>query len=245
MSVTKPFKRTCRQLVDGTYQSSGNGRYVRHPLFASDPVHYIRAFEILQKDVLELFDFVEPSDVNQACYSYRIHDLHTRACIEVEANCKAIMADNGYPKAGDWNMSDYRKLNTTHRLSSYQIQFPVWHGTYHTRTPFASWKGAGRLEWYQAYNEAKHSRHENFKTANFRNLLDAVAGLVALLASQFITADFGQSYFVAESDSTDFEYAIGGYFRVKLADDWPAADRYDFDWQLLKNDPKPFQTLIF
>jgi hypothetical protein len=35
MSVTKPFKRTVRQLSDGSYQQSGNGQYVRHPLFAN------------------------------------------------------------------------------------------------------------------------------------------------------------------------------------------------------------------
>jgi hypothetical protein len=42
MSVTKPFKRTVRQLSDGSYQQGGNGQYVRHPLFANATSHYLR-----------------------------------------------------------------------------------------------------------------------------------------------------------------------------------------------------------
>jgi hypothetical protein len=58
----------------------------------------------MQKDLLELFDFIEPDDKNQDVYSYRIHARHMRAAIEVEANCKAILAEDGYAKPSDWNM---------------------------------------------------------------------------------------------------------------------------------------------
>lgn len=191
MPVAKSFKRTCRQLADGSYEN--NSEYVRHPQFASAPQQYIRAFGIVQKDLLELFDYVEPSDINQQCYSYRIHELLTRVCIEVEANCTAILSENGYASPGNWNMGDYKKLETTHHLSSYQVRLPIWYGTNHTRTPFLEWKTGAQLPWYQAYNQTKHSRHENFHLGNFQVLLDSVCGLVALLASQFINDDFGQT----------------------------------------------------
>ena len=74
---------------------------------------YIRAFLLIQKDLLELFDYVEPADQNLDCYSYRIHELHMRACIEVEAHCKAILSENNYvnpDKSSEWwNVKDYRK----------------------------------------------------------------------------------------------------------------------------------------
>jgi hypothetical protein len=35
-----------------------------HPKFAVDPHHYVRAFLVLQKDLLELFDYIEPADKN-------------------------------------------------------------------------------------------------------------------------------------------------------------------------------------
>lgn len=68
MPVTRPFRRTFRQLADGTYRDSGNGQYVTHPKYAVAPGQYVRAYLLLQKNLLELFDYVEPSDVNLSCY---------------------------------------------------------------------------------------------------------------------------------------------------------------------------------
>jgi len=248
MPIARPYRRTCRQLADGSYANSGNGRYVSHPAFAVAGRQYIRAFMLLQKDILELFDYVEPSDINLPCYSYRIHELHMRACIEIEANCKAILSENNYVKAGDLDMRDYRKLNTTHHLSSYEVRMPLWHGNQHTRTPFAAWAGGGRLlDWYQAYNAAKHDRHNEFSRANFANLLQAISGLIAVVSAQFHTHDFLPAVFGTEYGGPEggFDTAIGGYFHVKFPTDWPIAERYEFDWRTLENDPDPFQVLTF
>lgn len=107
-----------------------------HPQFANSPGHDVRAFLLILKDLQELFDYVEPGDENLPCYSYRIHALLLRSCIEVEANCKAILKENGYTKASDMNMGDYKKVNTTHHLSSYEIKIPHWNGAKGIRTPF-------------------------------------------------------------------------------------------------------------
>ncbi len=246
LPLARPFRRTCRQFVDGKYSGGGRTDYIRHLKFARTPQQYIRAFLLIQKDLLELFDYVEPSDVNLKCYSYRIHELHTRTCIEIEANCKAILGENGYTKAGNWNMDDYRKLNATHRLSSYQVKLPLWHGNQIMRAPFAPWKASEPLVWYQAYNQTKHDRHEQFEQANFENLLDATFGLVALVSAQFHRKDFSpHDYLVSGDPGEGIDVAIGEYFLVKFPDDWPVADRYEFDWEQLKNEPDPFQSLAF
>ena len=175
MPVDRPFRRTCRQLVDGSYLHNGNGRYVCHSRYAVAGRQYVRAFMLLQKDVLELFDYVEPADINLPCYSYRIHELHMRTCIEVEAHCKAILSENSYRgNSNDWTMNDYRKLDRTHHLSSYEVRMPLWHGARHTRPPFAAWAANGALPWYQAYNAAKHDRHNQFASANFDSLVEAL-----------------------------------------------------------------------
>jgi hypothetical protein len=145
MPIDRPYRRTCRQFADGSYDEGGRSLYIEHPKFANSPQQYIRAFLLIQKDLLELFDFVEPSDKNLNCFSYRIHELHTRTCIEIEANCKAILTENGYAKSGNLNMPDYKKLNATHRLSSYEIKLPLWHGTRGTRAPFLPWGSDGGL----------------------------------------------------------------------------------------------------
>jgi hypothetical protein len=245
-----PFRRTCRQFVDGTYANSGKWMYILHPKFAQDPEHYVRAFTLIQKDLFDLFDYIEPSDTNLACYSYRIHALHMRTCIEIEANFKAILRENGYSRSGDWNMNDYKKLEATHLLSAYGIKFPVWQGTANTHMPFAPWASGGTLPWYQAYNEAKHDRHDKFCQANFGNLLDATGGLVVILSAQFYTHDFSPSRpNLALSGfggpPSGYEEAIGGYFHVKFPTTWPSAEQYAFDWQLLGQNADPFQSLTF
>lgn len=167
MSVTQPYRRTCRPFVDGSYTGAGRSGYILHPRFAQSPEHYVRAFLILLKDLQELFDYIELSDNNLGCYSYRIHALLLRACVEVEANCKAILTENGYARGGDWNMNDYKKIDKTHLLSAYEVKVPHWSGTRSIRAPFAAWASGGSLPWYQAYNTTKHDRHSQFDQATF------------------------------------------------------------------------------
>ena len=219
-------------------------------MFANEPEHYVRAFVLIQKDLQDIFEYVEPADANICCYSYRIHALHMRTCIEIEANFKAILVENGYSGPGDWNMKDYSKLEQTHKLSAYECKLPVWRGVQHTRKPFSSWSTGAKLSWYEAYNAAKHDRHDQFPQANFNNLLDAICGLVALLSSQFHTWEFSPSppRLALEGiggPPQGFDSAIGEYFHVKFPTVWPAADQYDFDWPSMKSEPDPFDTLTF
>src|ERR1044072_5929622 len=168
MAISKPYYRTCRQFTDGSYSFSGKAQYIEHPSYAKSPEHYIRAFAILLKDMQVLFDYIEPSDKNHSCYSYRIHELLLRACVEVEANCKGILTENGYSKSGDLNMGDYRKININHRLSSYEVKMPFWHGAQNMRKPFEAWASPSDvLLWYRAYNATKHDRHQSFDSATF------------------------------------------------------------------------------
>jgi hypothetical protein len=247
MSVNRPYRRTCRQFVDGSYTEGGRWAYIIHPKFAKSPGHYVRAFLLLLKDLQELFDYIEPADSNLSCYSYRIHSLLLRACIEVEANCKAILKENGYTKSRDMSMDDYKKINTTHRLSSYQVKVPYWSGTKDTRAPFAVWATGGTLPWYKAYNTTKHDRHVEFEEATFDHLIDACCGVLVILSAQFETNDFspGNTLLALEGPNDGMESGIGEYFRVKFPDDWPQDLRYEFDWQQLKDEPDPFQNIDY
>jgi len=245
MSVTQPYYRTARQLLDGSYKYGGNGRYVLHPLYAKDPKHYVRAYLLLQKDLEEIFDYVEPSDQNLHCYSYRIHELLLRACVEVEANCKAILVENGYSKGKgkDLDMTDYRKIEQSHKLSEFAVRVPTWSGADDLRTPFVAWGAGNPLAWYQAYNATKHDRHTAFRNATFEHMLDAVCGCLIILSAQFIDEDYSSQdvRIVTGGPSDGTSEAIGGYFRVKYPQNWPASDRYDFDWTTLGKQANPFQ----
>ncbi len=252
MAVNKPFRRICRQFTDGSYFEGGNWQYLLHKKFAKDPRHYIRAFQILEQDLDELFNYVEPADINRSTYSHHMQQLLMRTCVEIEANLTAIMRENQYAKKGNLTMIDYKKVNYSHRLSSYEVRLPVWSGSCATRTPYSAWANQGELSWYRAYNKSKHDRHENFHEATFDNLIDAMCGLIVILSAQFHTENYstaekrltiGPGYSYDTDDG--MESAIGNLFRIKFPTDWPNEDRYEFNWNDLKDMDNPFDEFDY
>ena len=111
-----------------------------------------------------------------------------------------------------------------------------------------SWKTDGGLEWYQAYNQPKHDRLNNFEQANLKNLIDAYSGLCVLLSSQFRHVDFqpgpdniqatGYCYFGGG-------FGIGDYLMVDYPDDWKDEEKYDFDWSELIKESNRFEKIDY
>lgn len=254
MTVARPFHRTCRPFSDGTYGGSGGWIYIRHPSYAKEPRHYIQAFLLLQNDLIGLFEYIEPAESNLQTYSHRVQQLLMRTCVEVEANFTAILLENGYAKKGHGNLSmhDYKLINRSHRLSSYEARLPLWRGPQRILRPFAPWAAkSGTLPWYQAYNASKHDRHASFHRATFECLLDAICALVILLSAQFCVETFapgGKPLMTGlyRADPQDgMINALGDYFRVKFADDWPAAERYNFSWPEFDAQADPFANFDY
>ena len=144
-------------------------------------------------------------------------------------------------------MRDYKKINVSHRLSSYEIKLPYWHGSHDIRKPFLSWASGESLPWYKAYNATKHDRHESFHLATFNQMIEAMGGLVITLSAQFYTYDFipGNDLLALQGPNDGMEWAIGDYFRIKFPSDWPTDHQYDFDWQSIEHEPDPFQEFDY
>jgi len=187
MGIGKPFRRTARIFTDDTYFKGGKWKYILHDSYAQNSASFIRSFLLIQKDTRELFDFIKASDQNLCAYSYRIHELLVRACIEIEAIFTAILRENNYQRNDkkNWTVEDYKKIEQSHFLSRFAVKITDWDGNCGKRMPFRAWCQDRSLNWCQAYNRTKHDRHRNFREANFENLVDAVCGLAAVLASQF------------------------------------------------------------
>lgn len=258
MSQMRPFKRAVRTFEDGKYSNSGNWQYLLSADYAKIPQHYIRSFELIQNDLVKLFEYVEPSDQNKKTFSLKIHELLVRTCIEIEANFTAILSENKYTIPKFMKMdSDYCLVDFSHHLSSYEVKLPVWIGSQRIRYPFKNWKDKSndkwyQLDWYTAYNKSKHERYVSYSNATFEMLIDAVCGLVALLSSQFLdesyspaTKAIGLSGNYSYDHDPEFETAIGGYFQVKYPNDWKEADRYGFVWEKIKDQNPIFEEIDY
>lgn len=257
MSITKPFHRNYRPVIKGPNSGYSDWAYIVDPEYAKTPEHYVRAFRIIQKDLMSLFEYVEPSDTNLQTYSFRIHELLIRTCIEVEANFKAILRENIFTPTkrknmdkpeNEWNMNDYQKVNKTHHLDSYIVKLPIWEGEHDSVQPYAEWKDRKTLGWYDVYNQSKHDRQNQFKLANIENLISAVAGLLVLLSSQFKCEDFspGEQSLAINTDSYyTGTVGIGGYFRIEFPNDWGIDEKYDFNWDILKKEKERFGKIDY
>lgn len=245
MAKQIPYYLTVRGMKEGPNSGYSSWAYIRDKSYARDPQHFVRAYLLIQKDLIQLFEYVEPSDLGSTAYSYRIHELLMRTCIEVEANFKAILFANDYrPKHPQWlNMEVYSKVNISHHLSSYEVSLPIWEGASGTFKPFEAWAVRGSIDWYQAYNASKHDRHESFKSANLLVLVTAVAGLLVLMTAQFKTEDFSagpDALLVEGYDYHEWEPTLGSLFRIKYPEDWSEDEIYDFDWAMLSKEDVRF-----
>lgn len=260
MTISKPFYRTVREMKSGPNSGYSGWAYIQDKSYANNPEHYVRALELIQNDLRSLFEFVEPSDENLATYSYRIHALLMRTCIEVEANFKAILEENNFtPPKRSCDMRDYRKVDASHHLSSYRVVLPIWNGSPKIWQPFQAWKssrgqsiqrnqGGTAIAWYRAYNASKHNRQDQFKQANFDNLMQAIAGLLVLVTAQFKDVDFsaGSSSIALEGHGYHpMEASIGSMFRIEYPSDWSSAEQYDFDWSVLNKQTDRFQKFDY
>ena len=141
MPVSKPFHHNVRDMKPGPNSGYSGWAYIEDRDYAQNPAHYTRALLLILDDLRSIFDYVEPSDEGKVAFSYRIHALLMRTCIEIEANFKAILEANTFsPRAGrSLTIRDFRKIDVTHHLSSYEVMLPLWNGVSPPIRPFEPW----------------------------------------------------------------------------------------------------------
>lgn len=246
----KPYHRIFRPMFERD-NSGWNGHvFLNDHSYALNPQAYMRAFNYLQDDIKNLFEYIEPSDKNLSTYSHYIQQLLMRCCVEVEANFKAIFKENKYISRDErnWTMNDYRLINKSHHLDRYIVAFPIWSGIHNKFQPFSEWTISGKsLHWYDAYNKSKHDRQKNMQLANFSNLLYAFSALFVVLTAQFGTETYepGCTFLACGGDDSDYyndmNFGIGNYLGFLSPDNWTEEEKYDFDWNKLKNESERFR----
>ena len=102
-------------------------------------------------------------------------------CINTECEalfkriCKAIDSKNKAANMGHYKPTLLKKFPKMHSTPVHVNQF------LRTVHPFAGWSGSGgRLEWWNAFQDIKYHRSNNFEKANLINTLGALSALLIL-----------------------------------------------------------------
>src|SRR3990167_10206729 len=96
MTISRPYFRICRPDTWGNYDLPNEAYYPLDSRYASDRTNLVRAYHLLEQDLIRIFEYVEPTDANLQTYSHQLYALLLRACTEFESNARAILQANGY-----------------------------------------------------------------------------------------------------------------------------------------------------
>ena len=148
---------------------------------------------VLEKDFLEveryvafalgdnyLYDGHAPfSPENSECFSNEFVKQYQAICSEVDVILKSICTEISNQSSAD-TMKAYSEevLAKWPDLATRKVKFKRIE-----LQPFMNWKKEPNYhapDWWPLYNDVKHKRLENYKKANLKNALNALAGLYLL-----------------------------------------------------------------
>jgi hypothetical protein len=137
----------------------------------------------LDADAALLARFIEFVPDNYGTFSLERARLLMAASSEVDVVAKIAclkVAPDKRPK----HIRDYQGIlvSARPRIATYPVRIDRY-GL--DLTPWDSWSTGDTPQWWTAYNEVKHERHEKFQGANLRNALNALAGLFVMLIYAF------------------------------------------------------------
>jgi hypothetical protein len=258
MPLNKPYKSIWRPLKNcfRNYGHSDNAQYNNEAFHYQESAAYL----LLEKDLILIFEYIEPTRNNLLVYSHRIYELFLKACTEYESLCKKILFDNNYKSKSqnnthNMNNCDYWYLNNACKLSEYIVLIPFDNNRIYKIQPFKEWANSEKyisLKWYQEFNLVKHNRIENFHFANMLNVLNPIAAVQILLIVQYYKYGLYDKNkipiideYSKEPQNNSVEYvpemiSFSSSILKVILPKWTPSEFYDFNWELLKNDSEPF-----
>ena len=149
---------------------------------------------VLEKDFLQverfisfdlgdnyLYDGVKPTDIaNSEVYSVEFVKQYQAICSEIDVILKTICAELGNASAD--NITQYANEVLADVFWKNIVAQKVKQGKVEL-APFINWKpepSYNSPDWWSPYNKVKHTRKDNMRKANLKNVLNALAGLYAL-----------------------------------------------------------------
>jgi len=134
-------------------------------------------FLALEDDLAKVSRYIEFTESNYDTYSIELAHLLLAAASEVDVVLKALCNDVS-PEISHSGINKYRE--TIQAKQSHLIREYCTIPRYGLKlTPWSEWdkKTNSNPVWWRSYNKVKHHRDSDFKKANLKNVLNAMAGL--------------------------------------------------------------------
>lgn len=145
---------------------------------------YWNYYKMLEDDFIRTIRFIEIDESNYKVFSVEYVKQLQAICSEIDVIFKAISEFHGYTDLKKMHeyasmiLGKYNEIGDKIINVKYKKDIEI--------KPFLSWSGKSEyseLEWWSGsngYNGVKHNRVVNFKNANLKNVINALAGLFLL-----------------------------------------------------------------
>lgn len=155
--------------------------------------HHWEYYLVLERDFLQseryvsfelgedyLYDGIEHDDYgNSTTFSDEFIKQYQAICSEVDVILKSICTELGNPSADDMQHGyTPTVLQTWANVITQKVKFKDVE-----LQPFSNWKQSPDYkspDWWTPYNKVKHKRVHNYRKANLKNVVNALAGLYIL-----------------------------------------------------------------
>ena len=186
-------------------------------------LYFWNAYKRLEKEALELSEYIHISDDQLGVYSLKIGDLLVRTAIEAETLVKLLYHENGGTKPNGkdlyFDTDCFKLLEDKWTLSKKTIIVTApsfFLMEYRTLRPLhkAYKRGTSSSKWQIAYQAVKHDRVNNQRSGNIGNLLLAL-GALYILNIYYRGAIFPN---VTDETASNIDWGLGSeLFSVKIS----------------------------
>ncbi|MEB5967369.1 hypothetical protein [Comamonas testosteroni] len=141
---------------------------------------HLNYFSCLEDDLVQVSRWIEFSSDNELVYSIELARLLMTASAEVDVVAKALCTEiDESQNASSINKYQSVLLKAIPTLPHAKVEMPRFGMQFQ---PWSNWASPGvPPDWWQGNNKVKHHRAEHFRSANLKNVLNAVAALLVLL----------------------------------------------------------------
>jgi hypothetical protein len=170
-----------------------------------------QALYLLVERLNDLFLYVEPNAGGLDSYGPKTRELLILACTEVENLWSDYIRRARGAVKKSYTTKDYVRLLSPLHLAEYQIRLTPYPSVEALR-PFNAWtttQPTQSLEWYDAYNKAKHDRTTNLHLATLSRCIQAVSASIVLFCVRY-------GPFPLYDDATPVSILIRHLFDVEL-----------------------------